>query len=778
MKAARPIIFLVLVLGVRGALADWDEGDPYKMHWPQLPDLSPEGIDVNATAPNILADDFYCIADGPITSIHIWGSWRSDSIDSGAVFVLSIHTDIPTNENQQYSMPGTTVWWKAFSPTEYTVRIYQPGLNEGWLDPPDQYTPNADTICYQYNFPIPLEEAFVQTNGNIYWLNVQCQTRAPGPLFGWKTTEPTNRWNDDACWAQGEEPNPIGWTNLVYPPDHPLQGETLDLAFVIEGETHETPTNPLCPKWIQPPDCDRGLDVESWELLIPTQSTMRVADDWLCDGRPVHGLRWWGSYSGWQTNTPGPVGPPTNSRPIGFRLFWYFDVPASPTNYSHPGQLITNYYFELSPYGQTNALMVQEQYYCSSELDFAGSNVWEHEFSYFIEFTNAPWMEKETNIYWLGIVAVYAVTPTQYLWGWKTTSPQWHWNDDAVWTLDPPDWQEMRYPPPGWDWVTNHPYAGLSADMAFELLTHICPSRCRKWLQPPDMQLGMNASAYTVGTNLGIIQADDFISDGRPITDIHWWGSYIGWESSRSGSATNPVPPPAGSNRVTGFRLSWHLDNNCQPGILLTNIFVPITNCHETYYGSVFQEWNGSFEHEYQYYVDLLDVFLDTLPWYETNGGHYWLDIQAVFSTNWEPGAVHNGWGWKTTPQTSQNACVSMFSSDGGLTWTTNCYPAGHPLAGQSYDLSFELTTTNLPVQSNMVINVVFTNVFRTNFPGETYMWSTGYCGCGKQVLQVTTDLVAGAWADVFTNPAPRSENLWRGQTGSTHLFYRVLQKP
>ena len=39
--------------------ADWDEGDGHKMHWPQLLDLSPNGIDVDVYwVP--LADDWNC----------------------------------------------------------------------------------------------------------------------------------------------------------------------------------------------------------------------------------------------------------------------------------------------------------------------------------------------------------------------------------------------------------------------------------------------------------------------------------------------------------------------------------------------------------------------------------------------------------------------------------------------------------------------------------------------------------------------------------------------
>src|SRR5881628_2400901 len=65
------------------ALADWNPGDPAK--WVQMPDLQ-NGMDVLDTfSPilpynKILADDFKCTQTGPITSIHIWGSWLNDRV--------------------------------------------------------------------------------------------------------------------------------------------------------------------------------------------------------------------------------------------------------------------------------------------------------------------------------------------------------------------------------------------------------------------------------------------------------------------------------------------------------------------------------------------------------------------------------------------------------------------------------------------------------------------------------------------------------------------------
>ena len=81
MKTAQQVIIVcvagllvVCVSGpIRGQVA---EGPPAK--WVQLPDMTPMGLDVKATQPNIVADDFLCTKTGAITNIQVWGSWLGD----------------------------------------------------------------------------------------------------------------------------------------------------------------------------------------------------------------------------------------------------------------------------------------------------------------------------------------------------------------------------------------------------------------------------------------------------------------------------------------------------------------------------------------------------------------------------------------------------------------------------------------------------------------------------------------------------------------------------
>jgi hypothetical protein len=215
---------------------DWQPGDPYKMHWPQLPDLSFTGIDISL-AQGTLADDFKCTATGPIRDIHIWGSFRDDVLPQdgpGALTLeLSIYSDVPAQANA-WSRPGTLLWQRVFKPGEYAAARVHHGP-EDWYDPAaNQYLPGNHQQAFQYDFCIDADP-FTQKEGTIYWLAVRDLHTATGYTFGWKTTSPRYRWNDDAVFGRSASTS-AGWTEMTYPKQHSLEGETLDLAFVITGD--------------------------------------------------------------------------------------------------------------------------------------------------------------------------------------------------------------------------------------------------------------------------------------------------------------------------------------------------------------------------------------------------------------------------------------------------------------------------------------------------------------------------------------------------------------
>jgi hypothetical protein len=209
-------------------MADWDPSDGHKMHFPQLP--NPTGWDVKATTPLILADDWLCTQTGPVLDIHFWGSWLGGIAGQVQSFNLSIHADTPDPDGPGplFSMPGPLLWDRTVTPV-ITPPIDPPG-QQGWYDPSTGFfNPNDHDPYFQYNIQIPVGEAFVQTQGTVYWLDVSA-TLVPGPIptqWGWKTS--LNHWNDDAVWS----PGPGGpWQELR----DPVNNESLDLAFVITPE--------------------------------------------------------------------------------------------------------------------------------------------------------------------------------------------------------------------------------------------------------------------------------------------------------------------------------------------------------------------------------------------------------------------------------------------------------------------------------------------------------------------------------------------------------------
>lgn len=114
------------------------------------------------------------------------------------------------------------------------------------MDPPAEWEPIGDHICWEYDFDIsefPFYQTGTEQSPKVYWVDVQAQPGEPGVFFGWKTS--VTHWNDDAVWGQGNEPYPGPWNELRYPPQHPHQGESIDLAFAVTGKLGPPPPGKL-----------------------------------------------------------------------------------------------------------------------------------------------------------------------------------------------------------------------------------------------------------------------------------------------------------------------------------------------------------------------------------------------------------------------------------------------------------------------------------------------------------------------------------------------------
>ncbi len=256
-------LFLLLVAIVctasTPAWADWDPTNPddlARAKWIQLPDLTPTGMDILDTlqpvepaAWKILADDFLCVESGPITDVHLWGSWLNDllptnsggQLDAGNVrFKLSFHSDVPVDTSNPFSHPGTELWSAIFEPGDFNVNPNVITAPEQFYDPNLDQIIGIDSLVYQYNFT-DFAEPFVQTEGTIYWLDVQTEVlgNLPGETpatFGWKTRDPNQHFNDDAVFADTNGfagPLVTAWSELRYPLGHPLETQSIDLSFVL-----------------------------------------------------------------------------------------------------------------------------------------------------------------------------------------------------------------------------------------------------------------------------------------------------------------------------------------------------------------------------------------------------------------------------------------------------------------------------------------------------------------------------------------------------------------
>ncbi len=202
-----------------------------------------------------------------------------------------------------------------------------------------------------------------------------------------------------------------------------------------------------------------------------------------------------------------------------------------------------------------------------------------------------------------------------------------------------------------------------------------------KWVQPPNMKDGFNVRSWIYDEPTPLVADDWQCTSPLPVTRITWWGSYIGWMED----TIEPVPPPY--NRPIAFILSWHLYTPgppySQPGTLLYQEWCDTFT--EDYYGPVPRyDQPGFYEHEYVYSQEL------PVPWEQTVGQYYFLNIQAIFE---QPPPYP--WGWKnSTDQWNDDAVISW---DDGTSWEELTWPSSHSHAGESMDMAFLMWTGSPP---------------------------------------------------------------------------------
>ena len=223
------LVFLVGAIPV--TLGDWDDGQPYKMHFPQLP--NPQGWDVDFTD-LVLADDWMCTETGWVSDIHFWFSARKDAEFKIDAILARIYLD-DRKTNPDYSQPGILLWERDFMAGEFLVRQWHEEGDQGWYDPgevPPVINQGDHRLIWQTNIT-EIPDPFLQQQGTIYWLDLLVRaTDQTGQTveLGWKTS--LENFEDIAVFHQPGE-------TVYYELRDPLTEQPLDLAFVITGEPVE-----------------------------------------------------------------------------------------------------------------------------------------------------------------------------------------------------------------------------------------------------------------------------------------------------------------------------------------------------------------------------------------------------------------------------------------------------------------------------------------------------------------------------------------------------------
>ncbi|MGD0259807.1 MAG: HYR domain-containing protein [Verrucomicrobiota bacterium] len=433
----------------------------------QNPDLSTNGIDVNATfypvygGAWVLADDFPCTNSGPITDIHLWGSWLNDQVDYNAVFTLAIWSDFPSPFGP-YTSPGQLLWSQTYSNGQYTLCPYTNQFEKFGACAPVADVFGSSSNLFYLCFDASPANTFYQTGTpaaeTVYWLSVTVQSLAGSNYFGWKSS--ATGYNEGAVAASlgNLYPQPGDWQQIF-----DLQGEPLHLAFKITTAT----IPPCCPdtngvKYVQDPDLTNGVDLNAtFSPPDPADGVSWVlADDFPCtNSGPITDIHLWGSWLYDQVDYSAI-----------YTLAIWSDVPTTRGGYSHPGQLLwaetyTNGEYTLCPY-----INQFENFYDGDYAVFFGLQSWlgsSTNLDYLcfdVSPTNAFYqtgtLTAPTN-YWLS-VTVQSFTGSNYF-GWKSSATAY--NDAAVAAFE-----GSFYPQPG-DWYPMDDNQGAPYNLAFKITT-------------------------------------------------------------------------------------------------------------------------------------------------------------------------------------------------------------------------------------------------------------------------------------------------------------------
>ncbi len=760
-----------------------DPCDTNQYKWLQPPEpLNPTNVFLGWNQPSmegrppIAADDWVCTSTNPVTRIRWWGSflnWQGQGMPQRPIgFLLRFWTDVPKGADPQFpwfSHPGGQLW--AIYCTNFTATYVG-----------RDYDPRGKMYesCFLFEQNLLPWEYFYQeqlgTGTNILWLSIEAMMPNSTNAWGWKTRPryATSSAPDDAVMFDPRAP-------FYHPLYYPGTNDSWDLCFELFSQfTGEKA------KWYQPPDLrpspqglPLGMDVNaSYESVSKT--TNLLADDFLCtETGPITNISVWGSW--YHDSFPGY--PPTN---ITFTLSFHRDVPVpNPYGYSMPGKSLWVRNF------------VPGQYQCvhvATNIDegwFSPTNIYEpigdrNCFRYDFNIPSGYFVQQGTPtapvVYWLDVQATMP-TGAQFRFGWKTSTD--HWNDDATYAYErepfdglegfsPRPWRRLTYP-------FGHELYPQTVDLAFRLNNRKALTEETKWSQPPEPYYVPDAfngwNEYSVHGSYQIVADDWVCTTTTPVTDIHWWGSFINWDE--------PYPP----QMPNAFQIAFWTDvpkgaGNAysHPGVCLKEVIC--TNFTWSFAGWDYDPFNPlapteacfRFEQQFQNWE-----FFQQEPGTNT----YWVSIAAMY---WGGQIPPYPWGWKTRPRDptslAPDDAVRIIAPTAPLPGMQ--YLFGTNIAG--WDMAFALTTKDIISPTNdfgdapapyptllvnngarhtVVPGVCFGNLIDAEFDGlphplalgddnnnladEDGIFLSGYLVAGEQGnVQITTSVpgFVSAWVD------------------------------
>lgn len=246
-----------------------------------------------------------------------------------------------------------------------------------------------------------------------------------------------------------------------------------------------------------------------------------------------------------------------------------------------------------------------------------------------------------------------------------------------------------------------------------------------KWSQPPvaldphaDPPIIIGWDEYSDYEYPPFVADDWECKDDRPITDIHWWGSFIGW--------TQPHPPPI---MPRAFHLGiWtdvpkdpaNPDSFSHPGVLIWENYCDNYVWNFAGYDRDPRNYPPGVEPPNEVGFDepmdtcfQFNQLLSQDEWFYQEPGNepdkpriYWLSIAPIFNPWDYDNADFYRWGWKTRrPEWNDDAVRIMAVSDasGLVHWPPmigSVWNSGTPIKWPedsdeqySWDVAFELTT-------------------------------------------------------------------------------------